>query len=497
MQKTELDLSVKSNAVSSMNKVAIIGVTMMNSIITLAYFLEVLKKTRTPGSYAIVVLLCMLPSIMAIATYLRKKESMLVRYILGVGFALMYTYVMFTTSTDLTFCYIIVAIVSLVVYIDLKYLATLGIYSILVNIIRTIILTSQGKMVGTTLTNTEIILACIALTVAFIYLSIRKIDSINQANIDKADAEKEQSAALLQTTLEVATSIIGNISDAVVEAEKLKEAISATQNEMESVTQGANQSVGAIEIQKQNTEKINNYIQGVEETVSSITAEVQSAEENLVESDKVMQELLAQVKHSEASNEQVAQQMAELKEYASKMQDIMGLIGNVAKKTGLLALNASIEAARAGEAGRGFSVVASEISELSSQTDNATGEINGIIETIVNSIEEMTSSVEALLESSRLQNQYVDTTAANFEKIHKSTQGIVAQVSGLKETVDVVMEENKQIELGIDNVYTVTQNVMNGANETLEVCNANLESMAHVAVIMDNLEKDAKKLQGE
>lgn len=497
MQKTELDLSVKSNAVRSMNKVALIGITLMNCVIVLAYFIEVLKGGRTPGSYAIVASLCVLPSIMAIITYFRKKDSMYVRYILGVGFALMYSYVMFTTTTDLAFCYIIVAIVNLMVYIDIKYLATLGIYAVLVNIARTVMIAVQGKMDAATVTNTEIVLVCIALTVAFIYLAIRKIDSINQANIDKADAEKEQSAALLQTTLDVAASITGNISDAVVEAEKLKEAISATQNEMEGVTQGANQSVGAIEVQKQNTEKINNYIQGVEETVGSITAEVQSAEENLVESDKVMQELLAQVKNSEASNAQVAQKMTELKEYANKMQDIMGLIANVAKKTGLLALNASIEAARAGEAGRGFSVVASEISELSAQTNNATGEINEIIDTIVTSIEEMTSSVENLLESSHLQNRYVDTTAENFEKIHKSTQGIVAQVAGLKKTVDVVMEENKQIELGIDNVYSVTQNVMNGANATLAVCNANLESIAHVAVIMDNLEQDAKKLKSE
>ena len=266
---------------------------------------------------------------------------------------------------------------------------------------------------------------------------------------------------------------------------------------MENVTEGANQSVGAIEIQKQNTEKIHNYIQGVEETVSSITKEVQTAEDKLIEGNKVMDDLLEQVKASEVSNAQVAEKMTELKEYAGKMQDIMGLISNVASQTGLLALNASIEAARAGEAGRGFSVVATEISNLSAQTNNATGEINEIIETIVKSIEEMTSSVETLLESSRLQNQYVDTTASNFEEIHKSTQGIVALVSTLKETVDVVMEENKQIEQGIDNVYSVTQKVMDGANETLAVCNTNLQSIAHVTEIMDILSKEADKLQSE
>lgn len=497
MQKTSLDLSVKTNAVQSMNKTALIGITIMNVVLALAYLIEVVKGARTIGSYILIAALCIVPSIVSILTYMKKKDSELIRYISGVGFALLYGYIMMTTSSDLAFSYVIVALVILMVYIDMKLLYILGIYALLVNVIRIVMLLTQGKLTGTTLTNAEIIVACLALTLAFVTMAIKKIESVNQANIDKADKEKYQSETLLQTTLDVAASITDNIADAVTETESLKDAISATQSEMESVTEGANQSVGAIEIQKQNTEKIHNYIQGVEETVHSITEEVQSAEENLIEGNKVMKDLLDQVKTSEISNAQVAEKMTELKDYAGKMQDIMGLISNVASQTGLLALNASIEAARAGEAGRGFSVVATEISNLSAQTNNATGEINEIIETIVKSIEDMTASVETLLESSRLQNQYVDTTASNFEKIHKSTQGIVGQVSSLKETVDVVMEENKQIELGIDNVYAVTQKVMDGANETLAVCNTNLQSIAHVTEIMDTLAKEAGKLQSE
>lgn len=497
MQKTSLDLSVKSNAVQSMNKTALIGITIMNVVLALAYLIEVVKGARTIGSYILIAALCIVPSIVSILIYMKKKDSELIRYISGVGFALLYGYIMMTTSSDLAFSYVIVALVILMVYIDMKLLYILGIYALLVNVIRIVMLLTQGKLTGTTLTNAEIIVACLALTLAFVTMAIKKIEAVNQANIDKADKEKYQSETLLQTTLDVAAAITDNIADAVTETESLKDAISATQSEMESVTEGANQSVGAIEIQKQNTEKIHNYIQGVEETVHSITEEVQSAEENLIEGNKVMKDLLDQVKTSEISNAQVAEKMTELKDYAGKMQDIMGLISNVASQTGLLALNASIEAARAGEAGRGFSVVATEISNLSAQTNNATGEINEIIETIVKSIEDMTASVETLLESSRLQNQYVDTTASNFEKIHKSTQGIVGQVSSLKETVDVVMEENKQIELGIDNVYAVTQKVMDGANETLAVCNTNLQSIAHVTDIMDTLAKEAEKLQSE
>ena len=208
-----------------------------------------------------------------------------------------------------------------------------------------------------------------------------------------------------------------------------------------------------------------------------------------------MNRLLEQVKNSESSSALVAEEMKNLKENAGEMQNIMGLISSVANQTGMLALNASIEAARAGEAGRGFAVVASQISNLAAQTNTATGDINSLIGNISKSIEEVTAAMEKLLESSRLQNEFVGETAANFEKIHSNTQGISEQASYLKETVDAVADANKHVVESIENVSAVTQEVTASANETLESCNMNLESIARVAGIMEQLGAEAGKLQ--
>lgn len=85
------------------------------------------------------------------------------------------------------------------------------------------------------------------------------------------------------------------------------------------------------------------------------------------------------------ANNRVLEKMKVLTEYTNKMNTIIETITSIANSTGMLALNASIEAARAGEAGRGFSVVATEISGLASQTKDATVNITELIKILIQS----------------------------------------------------------------------------------------------------------------
>ncbi|QEL25119.1 hypothetical protein FQV39_22880 [Bosea sp. F3-2] len=74
--------------------------------------------------------------------------------------------------------------------------------------------------------------------------------------------------------------------------------------------------------------------------------------------------------------------ITQLAEATNQIDNVSALISEIASQTNLLALNATIEAARAGQAGRGFSVVASEVKSLSAQTSGATSEIGRQIEAI-------------------------------------------------------------------------------------------------------------------
>jgi len=115
-----------------------------------------------------------------------------------------------------------------------------------------------------------------------------------------------------------------------------------------------------------------------------------------------------------------------LSKAAEQIGDIVSEIDRIAAQTNLLALNATIEAARAGDAGRGFSVVASEVKALAMQTGRSTERIGAKVGEIQSTTREVVASLTGVAQAIDQLSGVTQSVSAAVEQQRAATESFAA-----------------------------------------------------------------------
>lgn len=132
---------------------------------------------------------------------------------------------------------------------------------------------------------------------------------------------------------------------------------------------------------------------------------------------------------------------------SNEISRIIGVIENISEHTNILALNAAIEAAHAGMAGRGFAIVAEEVRNLASQSDQAAKATRELIEHSLEAVNSGSEVVERVTESvsnvAVLSSQAAEQMGVVAEAVDQQTKAIEQAAIGINQ-ISVVVQDNSQ-----------------------------------------------------
>lgn len=156
-------------------------------------------------------------------------------------------------------------------------------------------------------------------------------------------------------------------------------------------------------------------VQDVAKNAEHAANEVRQADEQARQGQHNIDSSLRQIDQLSETIGQAVEVIQSLAQESTQIGSVLEVIRAIAEQTNLLALNAAIEAARAGEQGRGFAVVADEVRLLAQRTQQATAQIQGMIERLQGNSE---AAVDVINASSQAARQTVVQARETGESLH-------------------------------------------------------------------------------
>jgi methyl-accepting chemotaxis protein len=215
----------------------------------------------------------------------------------------------------------------------------------------------------------------------------------------------ENVEALSASSEETSSSILEMVAS-IEEVSRHTDSLFASVEDTASATTQMVRSISEVD---QNVDFLQTFVTETSASMTEMSASITQVETNAARSSDLAQAVneaaesgMRAVRETMEGMEQIRLSVREANDVVSRLGDrsteigkILNVIEDVAEQTNLLALNAAILAAQAGEYGKGFSVVAGEIRDLSERTASSTRDIGTLIRTVQQEVSNASDSMTA------------------------------------------------------------------------------------------------------
>ncbi|CCQ52243.1 methyl-accepting chemotaxis protein [Crocosphaera watsonii] len=319
------------------------------------------------------------------------------------------------------------------------------------------------------------------------------------------DIEEAQQGNLA-VEAQVTDGVVGSVADAFnITIRSLRDLVSQVKNvsyevndlvlekekEVKNLSQAAINQAQEINQVFAGVADINNSIQSVANSTQEAASIAKLARQQAQEGDIAMNQTVNSIQKIRGSVAGTAKKLKKLAESSQEISQIVTIISSISEKTNVLAFNASIEASRAGEHGQGFKTVSEEVSRLATKVNEATQDIQYLVETI----QEDTSLVLEDMEKST-------TEVVTGTQLIRQTQEILQGLAVTSENIDDYLQQitqntgeqthaSQQINQKIHEIADISQNTSSEAENVVKSLHDLVEEMKVLQISVEKFRLQA------
>lgn len=435
--------------------------------------LQTLSGMQTWGYILIMALLGLAP-VAAEWFYWRKNtKTPMIKHLVAIGFALFYTAALFTSTNNMVFVFVVPMILMASIFNDTKYSLLINIGTITESLIVVIIGAKTNQFGYAGLDSAIIQVVFMILIAIFSFLTSQTINQNMRQKIEHIETISRRTQ--------------DEIEAIHLELEKLNQSSQITKAAMREVTTGITYSAETIQNQLSQTNTIQNQVSIVDTCAEHISENMEKTLAFINDGSYNIAQLVTQVDSSVETSLNAVETLNTLEQNMKEMQTIVRFIDDISFQTNLLALNANVEAAHAGESGKGFSVIASHISEMSNHTKEATEHITSLIENMSAAIGGVVEVIQQMINSIHTEKNYTANTSESFLSIQNITNEIHNDVASLISNLTQLTNANHAIADSVQTISSISTEVSIRTSETMSSEEKNAETVETIAQMMENL----------